>query len=167
MNKRIAALAVALTLVGSLTACGNRDSNANGGNNAGTASGANGSATTGTNGGNASGANSGITSGPDGSGTTGAGTGTGSGTASTVRRSHGGRPVYGGNSYWDDGRYTAGSNGQVYGMDDSGISRDLTRDARDIVRDAGDALEGVGRSITGSDAYPGTPSWEPDSSARF
>ena len=79
-----------------------------------------------------------------------------------------------GRDYFYDGRYAAGSNGQVYGRDDSTLSRDLTRGARDIVRDTGDAIGDIGRGIgnaarditgMGNGAYSGTPSWEPDSSA--
>ena len=79
-----------------------------------------------------------------------------------------------GRDYFYDGRYAAGSNGQVYGRDDSMLSRDLTRGARDIVRDTGDAIGDIGRGIgnaarditgMGNGAYSGTPSWEPDSSA--
>ena len=79
-----------------------------------------------------------------------------------------------GRDYFYDGRYAAGSNGQVYGRDDNMLSRDLTRGARDIVRDTGDAIGDIGRGIgnaarditgMGNGAYSGTPSWEPDSSA--
>jgi len=80
-----------------------------------------------------------------------------------------GRTYSNGRDYFDDGRYTAGSNGRVYGGDGNAVSRDLTRDARDIVRDTGDAIgdigRGIGDMITGNDTYSGTPSWEPDSSA--
>ena len=77
-----------------------------------------------------------------------------------------------GRDYFYDGRYAAGSNGQVYRG--GSASRDLTRDARDMVRDAGDAIGDVGRGIgdaarditgMGNSTYSGTPSWEPDSSA--
>ena len=54
------------------------------------------------------------------------------------------------------------------------MSRDLTQGARDIVRDTGDAIGDVGRGIgdaardmTGTNTYSGTPSWQPDSSARY
>lgn len=141
MKKSILALALALTLVGSLAACSNRDPNVNNG----------------------------------GSGNT-AGSGTASGSAGQVSRRYNtamnqGRDYFYG-SYWDDGRYTAGANGQVYGSNGSAVSRDLTRDAQDIVRDAGDALGDIGRGIgdaardiTGNGKVSGTPSWEPDSSA--
>ena len=142
MKKSIAALALALALTGSLAACSNRDPNANN---------------------------------TTGSGTT-------SGSAGQVARRYDNQSVYngriydgrtyGGRTYFEDGRYAAGSNGQVYGRDDSTLSRDLTRDARDIVRDAGDAIGDIGRGIgnaardiTGTNVNPGTPSWEPDSSA--
>ena len=101
--------------------------------------------------------------------------GTNSGTsAGQVARRYSGQTIYNGRSYYDDGRYAAGSNGQVYGRDDSMLSRDLTRGARDIVRDTGDAIGDIGRGIgnaarditgMGNGAYSGTPSWEPDSSA--
>ena len=116
---------------------------------------------------------------PNANNTTGSGTGSGSGTASgttsgttsgsagQVARRYGNQSVYNGRIY--DG---AGSNGQVYGRDDSTLSRDLTRGARDIVRGTEDVLDDVGRGIgnaardiTGNGSYSGTPSWEPDSSA--
>lgn len=153
MKKQIFALALALALVGSLAACSNRDPNTNNGNNSNNGSGV----TSGNNGTNSSGAASGTTG------------GSASGTPGTVSRRYGGETIYNGSSYFDDGRYTAGSNGQVYDRDDNTVSRDLTRDARDIVRDAGDAIGDIGRGIgdviTGNDTYSGTPSWEPDSSA--
>ena len=135
MKKNILALALALTLVGSLAACSNRDPKTNGG--------------------------------------TGSQNGTVSGsTAGTVSRRYRGETNYNGRSYFDDGHYTAGSNGQVYNNGGDMVSRDLTQDARDIVRDAGDAIGDIGRGIggviTGSGTginSSGTPSWEPDSSA--
>ena len=142
MKKSIAVLALALALTGSLAACSNRDPNANNTTGSGTVSGS------------------------------GAVSGTTSGSAGQVARRYGNQSVYNGRTYFEDGRYTAGSNGQVYGRDDSTLSRDLTRDARDIVRDAGDAIGDIGRGIgnaardiTGTNVNPGTPSWEPDSSA--
>lgn len=151
MKKSLTALALALALVGTLAACGT-DRNPNG-----AASDNNGTA----------GNNSGVTSGTNGGG------GSTSGTPGTVSRRYGGQSVYNGRAYGDrdyfgDGRYTAGSNGQVYGNDT--VSRDLTRGARDIVRDAEDALDDVGRGIGNAARdiagnYSGTPSWEPDSSA--
>lgn len=155
MKKSLTALALALALTGTLAACSNRDPNANGnttaGNNSGTASGTNGGTVSGSAGGSAT------------------------GTPGTVSRRYDGQSVYNGRTYNDsgyfgDGRYAAGSNGQVYGTDGNTLSRDLTRDARDIVRGAGDVLDDMGRGvgnaardITGN--YSGTPSWEPDSSA--
>ena len=141
MKKSIAVLALALALTGSLAACSNRDPNANNTTGSGTTSGS------------------------------GAVSGTTSGSAGQVSRRY---DTYNnqGRDYFYDGRYTAGSNGQVYGRDDNTLSRDLTRDARDIVRDAGDAIGDIGRGIgnaardiTGTNVNPGTPSWEPDSSA--
>ena len=101
--------------------------------------------------------------------------GTNSGTsAGQVARRYSGQTIYNGRSYYDDGRYAADTNGQVYGGDRNTVSRDLTNGARDIVRGAGDAIEDVGRGIgdvardvTGTRGYSGTPSWEPDSSARY
>ena len=130
MKKSIAALALSLTLLGTLAACGT-DKTPGNTNTSGSAS-----------------------------------------AGQVSRRSH----TYDnqGRAYFYDGRYAAGSNGQVYGRDDSTLSRDLTRDARDIVRDAGDAIGDIGRGIgnaarditgMGNGAYSGTPSWEPDSSA--
>lgn len=143
MKKSLLALALVLSMAGTLAACSNRDPNVNNGNQ--------------------SGANSGTTS-----GTT---SGSGTGSAGQVSRRYNTYDNQG-HDYFYDGRYTAGSNGQVYDRDDSRVSRDLTRDARDIVRDAGDAIGDIGqdignaaRDITGTNANPGTPSWEPDSSA--
>ena len=101
--------------------------------------------------------------------------GTNSGTsAGQVARRYSGQTIYNGRSYYDDGRYAADTNGQVYCGDRNTVSRDLTNGARDIVRGAGDAIEDVGRGIgdvardvTGTRGYSGTPSWEPDSSARY
>ena len=153
MKKSILALALALTLVGTLAACSYRDPNTGGpGSNSGTTSGTNGS-----NGMTGSGSVSGSTSGST------------SGTAGTVSRRYSGASAYNSSDYFQDGRYTAGSNGHVYSRDGNTVSRDLTRDARDIVRDAGGAIGDAGRDIgdmmTGNDTYSGTPSWEPDSSA--
>ena len=142
MKKNFLAVALALTLVGSLAACSNRDPKTNGG--------------TGSQNGTVSGSTA----------------GSGSGTAGTVSRRYRGETNYDGRSYFDDGHYTAGSNGQVYNGGGDMVSRDLTQDARDIVRDAGDAIGDIGRGIggviTGSGNginSSGTPSWEPDSSA--
>ena len=71
--------------------------------------------------------------------------GTNSGTsAGQVARRYSGQTIYNGRSYYDDGRYAADTNGQVYGGDRNTVSRDLTNGARDIVRGAGDAIEDVG-----------------------
>lgn len=152
MKKNIAVFALALALTGSLAACSSRDPNT-------------GSNTTGS-----AGNNSGTTSGAAGGSVSGTTGGSASGTPGTVSRRYGGQSVYNGRTYFEDGRYTAGSNGQVYGTDGSAAARDLTRDARDLVRDAGDAVGDIGRSIGSAaqdftNSYPGTPSWEPDSSA--
>ena len=96
MKKNIAVLALALTLAGSLVACSNRDPNTGAGGSVGNNSGA----TSGTNGSN---------------GTAGSTSGSTSGTAGTVSRRYGSESIYNGRSYFDDGRYTAGTNGQVYG----------------------------------------------------
>lgn len=53
------------------------------------------------------------------------------------------RGVY---DYMEDARYTAGSDGQVRGVDRT-PTRDLTQDARDMLRDAGDAARDVGRGV--------------------
>ena len=100
MKKSITALALALALAGTLTACSNRDPNPGGSNNGG-------------------------------SGSPGTTSGSTSGTPGTVSRRYGGGPIYNSRGYLDDGRYAAGSNGQVYGNDGGSVSRDLTRDARD------------------------------------
>ena len=130
MKKSIAALALSLTLLGTLAACGTDKTPANS-NTSGSAS------------------------------------------AGQVSRRYNTYDNQG-RDYFYDGRYAAGSNGQVYGRDDSMLSRDLTRGARDIVRDTGDAIGDIGRGIgnaarditgMGNGAYSGTPSWEPDSSA--
>lgn len=141
MKKSITALAIAFALAGTLTACSNRDPNANG--------------TNGTN----NGSNS--------------ETASGAGSAGQVSRRYNTFDNQG-HDYFYDGRYTAGSNGQVYGADGSALSRDLTQGARDIVRDTGDAIGDIGRGagdavrdVTGNNTYSGTPSWQPDSSARY
>ncbi len=139
MKKSALALALALTLMGSLAACGT-DKNTGSHNST-----------------NGSGTNS----------TTGS-TANGSGASAGQVRRHTSQ----GRTYWDDGYYAAGPDGEVYGTNGAGMDRDLTRDARDIVRDTGDALGDIGRGIgnaardiTGIGTAPGTPSWEPDSSA--
>ena len=97
---------------------------------------------------------------------------TGASAGQVARRYDNNATIYNGRSYWNDGRYTAGTDGQVYDRTGGSMSRDLTRDARDIVRDAGDAIGDIGkgignaaRDVTGNGRYSGTPSWEPDSSA--
>lgn len=154
MKKSLTALALALTLVGTLAACStDKDPAVNNGTTGGTS-------------GTASGSMNGTT-------------GSASGTPGTVSRRYGGQSVYNGRiydnpTYFDDGRYAAGTDGRVYDNNGSTVSRDLTRGARDIVRGAGDAVEDVGRGIgnaarditgMGNGNYSGTPSWEPDSSA--
>lgn len=155
MKKNLTALALALSLVGTLAACStDRDPAVNNGTTGGTSGTASGSMN-GTAGGSASGA------------------------PGTVSRRYGGQSVYNGRiydnpTYFNDGRYAAGTDGRVYDNNGSTVSRDLTRGARDIVRGAGDAVEDVGRGIgnaarditgMGNGSYSGTPSWEPDSSA--
>lgn len=49
--------------------------------------------------------------------------------------------------YLDDARYTAGSNGKVYGNDGNPITRDLTQGARDIVRGTENAMDDLGRGV--------------------
>lgn len=154
MKKSLTALALALTLVGTLAACStDKDPAVNNGTTGGTS-------------GTASGSMNGTT-------------GSASGTPGTVSRRYGGQSVYNGRiynepTYFDDGRYAADTDGRVYDNNGSTVSRDLTRGARDIVRGAGDAVEDVGRGIgnaarditgMGNGSYSGTPSWEPDSSA--
>lgn len=159
MKKSLTALALALALAGTLAACSSdRDPAAGSTGSNGTAAGG----TSGTNG-TASGSMNGAAG------------GSASGTPGTVSRRYGGQSVYNGRTYneptyFEDGRYAAGTDGRVYDNNGSAVSRDLTRGARDIVRGAGDAVEDMGRGIgnaardiTGS--YSGTPSWEPDSSA--
>lgn len=152
MKKSLTALALALALAGTLAACSTDKDPTNGaaGNNGTTAGG-----------------NSGTASGSM-NGTTG---GSASGTPGTVSRRY---DTYDdqGRDYFYDGRYAAGANGRVYGNDGNTVTRDLTQGARDIVRGAGNAVEDVGRGIgsaardiTGTNANPGTPGWETDSSA--
>lgn len=159
MKKSLTALALALTLVGTLAAC-STDKNPN---NGGTVN----NGTTGGTSGTASGSMNGTAG------------GSASGAPGTVSRRYGGQSVYNGRiydnpTYFEDGRYAAGTDGRVYDNNGSTVSRDLTRGARDIVRGAGDAVEDVGRGIgnaarditgMGNGNYSGTPSWEPDSSA--
>ena len=160
MKKSLTALALALALAGTLAACSTDKNPNNGtaGNNGTTAGGTSGTASGSMN------------------GTTGS---SASGTPGTVSRRYGGQSVYNGRiynepTYFDDGRYAAGTDGRVYGNDGNTVSRDLTQGARDIVRGAGNAVEDVGRGIgnaarditgMGNSNYSGTPSWEPDSSA--
>lgn len=152
MKKSIAALALALTLAGTLASCGSRDLDTD--HNTGNA-----------------GSQNGVTSGNAAvPGSTGGGT---SGAAGTVSRRYGGENAYNSGRYFDEGRYTAGPNGHVYSH--GAESRDLTQDARDIVRDAGDAIRDVGRGIgdaardvTGTNNTSGASGRESDSSAvRF
>lgn len=153
MKKNAIALALALTLVGSLAACSNDGTPSTGGtNNGGTNSGAPA--------GSGSGANGGASAGQ-----------VGRRYNTTMNQGRG--SLYDGQNYFDDGRYTADANGQVYGGQRGALSRDLTQGARDIVRGTENALSDVGRGIgdaardiTGNGAYSGTPSWEPDSSAQ-
>lgn len=142
MKRSVIALALALTMAGTLTACST--DRGPGGNDA-----------------NGSVSNGSVSNGSA------AGSGT---TTGQVSRRYGLQDSYV-RSYLDDGRYTAGSNGQVYGTGRSPISRDMTQDARNIVRDTGDALEDVGRGVGNAirdmtGGASGTPSWEPDSSAQ-
>ena len=48
--------------------------------------------------------------------------------------------------YMEDGRYTAGSDGQVRGTDRT-PTRDLSKKARDMLRDAENAARDVGRGV--------------------
>lgn len=158
MKKSLTALVLALALAGTLAACSTDKNPNNGaaGNDGTTAGGTSGTASGSMN------------------GTTGS---SASGTPGTVSRRYGGQSVYNGriyneSTYFDDGRYAAGTDGRVYGNDGNTVSRDLTQGARDIVQGAGNAVEDVGRGIgnaardiTGTNANPGTPSWDPDSSA--
>lgn len=150
MKKNITALVLALTLVGTLAACG---VDRNGGNTTG--SDVNG--TNGTNSTNAAGT-SGVNS--AGSGVSGAGFDGAGVSAGQVARNYG--TIYNGRTYWDDGRYTAGTDGRVY--DENSVSHDLTQGARDIVRDTEDAIGDVGRGI-GNAARDITGANSSDSSA--
>lgn len=140
MKKSIAALALALTLVGTLASCSNRDPNTD--HTAGSA-------------GNQNGVTSGNTTGSAGT------VSRRYGSESTYNTYN----TYNNSDYFEDGRYTAGPDGRVY--DSGAASRDLTQDARDIVRDAGDAIGDAGRDI-GSAVRDVTGANSSDSSAaRF
>lgn len=109
MKKSLTALALALTLAGTLAACSSDRDPAAGGTNGGT----NGGATGGT---------SGTASGSINGG------GSASGTPGTVGRRYGGQSVYNGRiynepTYFEDGRYAAGSDGRVYDNNGSDVSR--------------------------------------------
>lgn len=134
MKKNITALALALALVGALAAC---SADRDGGNTTG--SGVNG--TNSTNAAGTSGSN------PAGSGVNGAGFDGAGVSAGQVARNYGRDTIYNGRTYWDDGRYAAGTNGKVYNPDGNSVSRDLTQGARDIVRGAENAAGDVGRGI--------------------
>ena len=85
-----------------------------------------------------------------------------SGQASTNRTSASRRYMDG---YLDDGRYYANADGQVNG---GSVARDFTQGARDMMRGVGDAAADVGRDVDrAARDLTGTPSWEPDSSARY
>ena len=151
MKKSLTALALALALAGTLAACSTDKNPNNGtaGNNGTTAGGTSGTASGSMN------------------GTTGS---SASGTPGTVSRRYGGQSVYNGRiynepTYFDDGRYAAGTDGRVYGNDGNTVSRDLTQGAGNAVEDVGRGIGNAARDITGTNANPGTPSWEPDSSA--
>ena len=49
--------------------------------------------------------------------------------------------------YLDAARYSAGTNGKVYGGDGNTVTRDLTQGARDLMRGAGNAVGDVGRGV--------------------
>ena len=115
MNKTLIALALALAMTGSLTACSS-DRDLNGSGDPGNGSGVNGSVSN------------------------------GSASTGQVARRYDSRTDYA-RDYLNDGRYAAGTNGQVYGTGGGALSRDMTRDARNIVRDAGDAVGDVGRGV--------------------
>ena len=119
MKKSIAALALALTLVGTLAACASRDPNAN----------------------NTTGDQNGVTSGSTGGASGTAGTVRRRYGAESTYNTYN---TYNSNDYFEDGRYAAGPDGRVY---DSTAARDLTQDARDMIRDAGDVIGDVGRDI--------------------
>lgn len=129
MKKNWTALALALTLATSLTACGYRDGNGTTGNNSGTGSDITGSAGKTRNGmynsvtGRA-GYNSSLDDFND---------------YNATRRS-----AYDNVGY---GRYGANADGRVYGTTNS-AARDFTQDARDMMRDTGNAARDVGNGVT-------------------
>lgn len=49
--------------------------------------------------------------------------------------------------YLDDARYSAGSNGKVYGGDGNSVTRDLTQGARDLTRNTENAARDLGRGV--------------------
>ena len=96
MKKSLTALALALALTGTLAACSSDRDPAAGGTNGGATGGTSGTASGSVNGG-----------------------GSASGTPGTVGRRYGGQSVYNGRiynepTYFEDGRYAAGSDGRVY-----------------------------------------------------
>lgn len=129
MRKNWIALPMALALAVTLTACSNSDNK--GGGTAGSAGGSDNGPSSGTTG----------QTGYSYTGRTGYGPYGASG--GPDQRSAGQWPA---NDYLNDGRYTAGDDGQVMGGGDS-AGRDLTQGARDMIRGAGDAVEDVGDGI--------------------
>ena len=130
MKTRVMAAALALAMMLALTSCGNRDNSG-------------GSAENGTS--NSSSAN---------------GSSAGGASAGQVRRYTGredrqvemsgvpnANPQHPRSTapYTNEGRYRAGSDGQVW--DSGSTGRDLTRDARDMIRDAGDMLKDAGNGV--------------------
>lgn len=164
MKKKWIALAMAMALTVSLTACGgNRNQTGGTANGAGSAGNGTGSGSAANGSGNNGYAGSGSVSDPyAGSGSlqndsmgggnpTTAPSGSAAGSGSQTRNS---RTSYNGYTatrrtaydYLNDGRYDANGDGQVNGQWNA-AGRDLTQGARDLVRGAGNAIGDVGRGV--------------------
>lgn len=139
MRNSLIAMALALSMLVPLTACGGRDSG-NAQNNATTPN-TNNSAGANTN--NGTGATGEVPGSTDGAT---------AGQVSRYRSGHNSNPQRSASDNWEsnpylrDGRYRADGNGAVEDRDSTG-QRDLTQDARDMMRDAGDALKDMGRGV--------------------
>ena len=166
MRNSLIAMALALSMLVPLTACGGRDSgnaqnnattpntNNSAGANTGNGAGGNTDNGTGANGevpGSTNGASAGQVRRYQQGGYVGADVPGGS-RGSNIYGDVPGNPQRSAPSAWEsnpylrDGRYRADGNGAVEDRDSTG-QRDLTQDARDMIRDAGDALKDMGRGV--------------------
>jgi len=161
MKRSLTALALVLTMAGTLTACGNRDNTAgSGGANSVPQSrpeasvGQNGTASGSGAGGSSAGQSGPATGSVSGSGSTasagqaGYTTGRAGYDRKTSNNERLGTDDWLGNRYFMDGRYRTDGNGSVAGSD--GAGRDLTDAARDMIRGTENALKDVGGGVRGA-----------------